>query len=226
MFSCVKKLRIELKGQGDLDKAGRICADQIKLLNTIPEGIDFYNIKLASDPNLGLGSKNGIYSTYLTARDIKIKKEKENVVVIEAQLGGSSERLCQEALQKIKSNMSNSECRDNVKSISYSFEHFTVYNDPVLTKKAVNIISSTSGKEASVSLLYGVNPFFNDDFAYFQEKVPGVYFFLGASDFVKGIISMPHASIFAVDETCIETGVHVFSKLLFEYMRRRALSIN
>ena len=71
--------------------------------------------------------------------------------------------------------------------------------------------------------LYGVNPYNNDDFAYFQEKIPGVYFLFGASNTEKGIFSFPHFPNFNIDETCIKTGVEIFSTLLFEYLRKELL---
>lgn len=62
--------------------------------------------------------------------------------------------------------------------------------------------------------MHGINPFSNDDFALFQERFGGVYFFLGASDFSKGIISAPHAPHFQVDEKVIAKGVTCFSVVL------------
>ena len=66
--------------------------------------------------------------------------------------------------------------------------------------------------------LYGVIPGFNDDFAFFQKEIPGVYFILGGSNFEKGIVSMPHAHNFEVDESCIKTGTALFSSLLYELL--------
>ena len=63
---------------------------------------------------------------------------------------------------------------------------------------------------------YGQVPFFNDDFAYFQQKIPGVYFLFGGSNFEKGMIAMNHAPNFMVDETCIGIGVKSFASLLLE----------
>lgn len=54
---------------------------------------------------------------------------------------------------------------------------------------------------------YGQVPFFNDDFCYFQQDIPGVYFLLGGSNVEKGIIAMNHAPNFKVDEECIKIGV-------------------
>jgi hypothetical protein len=35
---------------------------------------------------------------------------------------------------------------------------------------------------------YGQVPYFNDDFAYFQQKTQGVYFLLGGSNFKKELL--------------------------------------
>ncbi len=68
---------------------------------------------------------------------------------------------------------------------------------------------------------YGQVPYFNDDFAYFQQKTPGVYFFLGGSNFEKGVIAMNHAPDFEVDEACMKTGVESFASLIFKRLKAR-----
>ena len=66
---------------------------------------------------------------------------------------------------------------------------------------------------------YGQVPFFNDDFCYFQQDIPGVYFLLGGSNVEKGIIAMNHATNFKVDEECIKIGVWCFSSLIVERLK-------
>jgi metal-dependent amidase/aminoacylase/carboxypeptidase family protein len=60
----------------------------------------------------------------------------------------------------------------------------------------------------------------SDDFALFQERISAVYFFLFFSNYEENIISEPHSPSFLVDETCIKTGVEVFSSLLLERLKR------
>ena len=89
-------------------------------------------------------------------------------------------------------------------------------NNQELTDETMKSISSIYGKQ-SVIPLYGVAPLqFSDDFAYFQESVPGVYYFLGGSNPGKGIVAMPHTPNFEVDEECIRTGVNYFSSMIIE----------
>lgn len=59
--------------------------------------------------------------------------------------------------------------------------------------------------------------FRNDkEFDYFQEHVPLVYYFLGGSNYEKGVISMPHTPNFVVDEDYIKTRVNYFSSMIIE----------
>ncbi|WP_051935887.1 hypothetical protein [Salegentibacter sp. Hel_I_6] len=71
--------------------------------------------------------------------------------------------------------------------------------------------------ETHLILMYGVASGQSaDDFAYFQEKIPGVYFFLVGSNYEKGISAMPHTPGFAVDEESIRIGVNYFSSMIVE----------
>ncbi len=105
--------------------------------------------------------------------------------------------------------------KDQLIAVTFIQENPTVINDPELTDFAMKTLENTFGKGLMVTS-YGQVPFFNDDFAYFQQKTKGVYFFLGGSNFEKGIIAMNHAPNFEVDEECIRVGVKSFSALIFK----------
>ena len=118
-------------------------------------------------------------------------------------------------LPKIEQIISNSEFSNDFITASFIEEDPTVVNNEKLTGKAINILNDIYGDD-SVVMSYGQVPYFNDDFIYFQQKVPGVYFLLGGSNREKGIIAMNHAPNFRVDEECIKNGVASFSSLLLE----------
>ncbi|MGD0339010.1 MAG: M20/M25/M40 family metallo-hydrolase [Bacteroidota bacterium] len=213
-----KVMRIELGGRINIDEAEKDCRQFIRELSTVSDNSKYYDMASIADPNIGLSSPKSIYAKYLVVdRNFKIDKT-DSTFIIDALLTGSEERLFKNALAKVQKQFNDSKWRRYIKSISFLQENHTVYNDPKLTEKSVNIIQSVYGKGV-VQHIYGVSPFNNDDFAFFQEKVPGVYFFLGASDYSKGIIAMPHSPDFTVDEKCIEAGVDYFSSLLFEYLK-------
>jgi amidohydrolase len=76
-------------------------------------------------------------------------------------------------------------------------------NDSVCTKRAVEAIRKVAGEEA----LFEVPPVTGaDDFAYYSEKIPGVFVFLGAGNEAKGAIYPQHHEYFNIDEDALETG--------------------
>jgi len=87
----------------------------------------------------------------------------------------------------IKQIIEASDYKDKLLSVTFIRQNPTVTNDSKLTESSVKILEHVYGK-GSVTYGYGQVPFSNDDFAYFQQKVPDVYFFIGGSYFEKGII--------------------------------------
>ncbi|KAF5279697.1 hypothetical protein FQR65_LT15286 [Abscondita terminalis] len=94
----------------------------------------------------------------------------------------------------------------------------TVFNDKNLTSLATETLEKIYGKTVMVKD-YGQVPYFNDDFAFFQQKKQGVYFLLGGSNLKKGIIAMNHTPDFEVDEESIRNGVKSFSSLFNERLK-------
>jgi metal-dependent amidase/aminoacylase/carboxypeptidase family protein len=105
-------------------------------------------------------------------------------------------------------------------AVSFVQENPTVNNDKRLTNIAITTLDNIYGKGFVISD-YGQIPFFNDDFAYFQQKIPGVYFFLGGSNIAKEIVAMNHSPNFKVDEECIRIGVKSFSSLILERLKTK-----
>lgn len=57
-----------------------------------------------------------------------------------------------------------------------------------------------------------------EDFAFFINEVPGVMFFLGASNPDTGIMALPHSPFFQVDEGAIPVGIKTMSNVLASYL--------
>lgn len=101
----------------------------------------------------------------------------------------------------------------HIKSVSYSRANPTVVNDAELTEQIVSSFLDDKGNTI-IKNIYGQVPYFNEDFIYYQQEIPGVLFFLGASNLENDIYAMPHSSNFKVDEQAIKDGVSMFSRLL------------
>lgn len=102
-------------------------------------------------------------------------------------------------------------------SASISFQNNTAitYNDPELTEKMLPTLQKVAGKE-NVNLQKATTG--GEDFSFFQEKVPGFYFFLGGQP-LNAIESAPHHTPdFYIDESGLLLGVKVMSQLAVDYL--------
>ena len=95
------------------------------------------------------------------------------------------------------------------------------YNDPLLTEKMVPTLEITAGKD-NVSITPAVTG--AEDFSYFQEKIPGLYFFLGGAPKGKPIeeTAPHHTPDFYIDESSFVLGMKALSNLTIDYMEMNA----
>lgn len=174
-----------------------------------------WELQHLSHPEKGLGNPNTIFRDYLFMYEDFTITEQEDRVLFESTLFETNKAGLEKILTKTRQHVSASKYSDKLVSVEYVTEAPTVVNDKKLAEGALETIGEIYGHQ-NVHPDYGQIPFFNDDFAYFQHHVPGVYFFLGGSDYEKGLISMPHSPDFAVDEESIKVGVKYFSSLIVE----------
>lgn len=91
------------------------------------------------------------------------------------------------------------------------------YNDPKLTAMMAPTLQRTVGKENAVIVAPTT---LAEDFSCYQEKVPGLFFFLGAYPGEMKLNSPPvhHTADFMMDEKSFVTGVKAMLNLTFDYM--------
>lgn len=90
-------------------------------------------------------------------------------------------------------------------------------NDPALTDKMVPTLIRTAGKE-NVVVTQPVT--MAEDFSFYQRKVPGFFFFVGAypSDMNLAVQPTHHTADFMIDEKSMITGVKALVNLTIDYM--------
>ena len=91
------------------------------------------------------------------------------------------------------------------------------YNDPRLTALMAPSLTKTAGAE-NVKITQPVT--MAEDFSFFQQKVPGFFFFLGAYPADMKLIRKPvhHTADFMIDEKAFVTGVRSLVTLTVDYM--------
>jgi amidohydrolase len=93
------------------------------------------------------------------------------------------------------------------------------YNDPELTEAMLPTLQAVYGA-GNVRLGQPVTG--AEDFSFFQEQVPGFYFFIGArpADVAPERAIPNHSPLFYVDEAALVLGVEVMSRLAVDYLGR------
>ncbi len=101
--------------------------------------------------------------------------------------------------------------------IPFSVRYPVTYNDPKLTEKMLPTLQATAGA-ANVLLRPAVTG--AEDFSFFQEKVPGLFIFLGGmpkgQDPTK--TAAHHTPDFYIDESGFSLGVKALCNLTLDYM--------
>ncbi len=95
------------------------------------------------------------------------------------------------------------------------------FNDPELTAMMANTFTEIAGAENVVSNMDAITG--AEDFSFFQEQIPGLYFFIGGMR--KGqdpATSAPHHTPdFYVDDSGLLTGIKLLSRLTVDYGEKK-----
>jgi amidohydrolase len=91
------------------------------------------------------------------------------------------------------------------------------YNDPALTEKVVAALQRAAGAENVVRINAVTGA---EDFAFYQKKVPGFFFFVGAMppDQDPGKVPSHHTPDFMIDERGMLTGLKAMLNVTLDYM--------
>ncbi|MDY2587950.1 amidohydrolase [Winogradskyella aquimaris] len=103
----------------------------------------------------------------------------------------------------------------------YSMRFPVTFNDEELTEMMLPTLEKSAGKE-NVTLISAITG--AEDFSYFAQKVPGLYFFVGAA--TKGAdlktVGDHHTPQFFMDDSSFKTGVKTMCNLVFDYMELKS----
>ncbi len=94
-----------------------------------------------------------------------------------------------------------------------------VVNDPLLTQQMIPILERTAGKDyvATIPLITG-----GEDFAFYLQKVPGLYFFLGINpkDSDPSKAAPNHSPYFFVDDSALIVGIRALAHLAISFLEK------
>lgn len=213
MFAYQRRVRIRLKNELSRADIARLTKNLNRELSRSRIGAKPWEIQTIGDPVIGLTSPSTAFQDYLIMDAAFDTRTKNETLVLDFNLHETTASKLEGIISRVERVIDASGYKSQLVSVSYVQENPTVLNDASLTRFAIRTLQRSRGV-GEVRPAFGQVPFFNDDFAYFQQKIPGVYFFLGGSNAEKGFVAMNHAPDFQVDEESIRVGVSSFSSLI------------
>ncbi|WP_282742933.1 amidohydrolase [Flavobacterium sp. XS2P24] len=147
---------------------------------------------------------------------------RSNVIPEELTMNGTIRSLDSKVQQMVHSRIKQiataiAESAGATADVSITNKTAITYNDPSLTEKMVPTLEALAGKE-NVLLTPAVTG--AEDFSFYQEKIPGLYFFLGGAPKGKPTSETAphHTPDFYIDESGFMLGMKAMSDLTIDYM--------
>lgn len=104
--------------------------------------------------------------------------------------------------------------------LSVKMEYPSVYNDPALTAVLQSAAGNVIGEG---NVIVEERPFMGgEDMAYFQQRIPGVLWFLGTANPEKGFVHSLHSPLFDFDDgSILPLGASIHVQTVVEAFRKR-----
>jgi amidohydrolase len=149
-----------------------------------------------------------------------------NIIADEVKLEGTVRTLNEDVRKHVKE-MMNETLSGITSAYGASFDlkfeenAAVTFNDPALVEQTLPTLSRILAEK-------NVTPrkpqMIAEDFSYFQNVIPGFYYFLGVGNRSKGITAALHTADFDIDEDSLVVGVRVMSGVLLDYLDQNARS--
>ncbi|NVK88420.1 MAG: M20/M25/M40 family metallo-hydrolase, partial [Gammaproteobacteria bacterium] len=103
--------------------------------------------------------------------------------------------------------------------LPYTTRYPITYNEPQLMQQMLPTMQRVAGTD-NVKLMNAITG--AEDFSFFQQQVPGVYFFLGGKNPQTPVEQAPahHTPGFYIDESGLKLGVETLYHLAVDYLQQ------
>ena len=150
---------------------------------------------------------------------------RENIIPEEAKLLGTIRCLDPKIQKQVHENIKRvatkiAEAEGATADVEIVFGNPVTFNNPELTKKMLPSLEDAAG-EANVHIKVPATG--AEDFAKYQEKIPGFFFFLGGRPKNKTAVEVAphHTPDFFIDESGFTLGVKAFCHLVVDYAAKK-----
>lgn len=213
-MAAVNNFRVVIKGKGSHGANPWYSVDPIV---TAAQVIN--NIQTIVSRNLNLTSNPGVISVGMISGGTRW-----NIIPEEVTMTGTirafteeDKKMMVDRLKTIITNTAEANGATAEINVPYSTDYPAVVNDTALMEKMLPFLKKSLGNN---NVLPSPLETGAEDFAFFQQKVPGLFLFFGVMK--KGEdpanVAARHTPGFYLDESSMETGVKTFLTLVTDYM--------
>jgi amidohydrolase len=147
---------------------------------------------------------------------------RSNIVPEEAELGGTIRTFGEDTRKDIRRRVdliarNIAEAAGGSAQVIISPGYPVTVNDPKLTERMVPTLTRVAGADnVRIAPLTGTA----EDFSYFEQRVPGIFFFLGVTPRDQDWTKAPqnHSPLFFADESALPVGVRALTNLAIDYL--------
>lgn len=145
-----------------------------------------------------------------------------NIIADQVSLTGTVRTLSKDGPATVKAKMT--QIADGVTkaygatfTLDYVEGTAVTFNEPALAAQTRGVLEAVAGQGNVVEPPPQMGA---EDFSYYQQQVPGVFFFLGVRNEARKITAMIHTEYFDLDEDALELGVRAMSATVIDYLQR------
>jgi amidohydrolase len=149
---------------------------------------------------------------------------RSNIIPDKAELVGTVRAFDQAERAKIRQRLTDmatkyAEAAGATAKVTWGLGYPVTTNDPALTERMVPTLQRVAGPgKAIVGPLTGTA----EDFSYFQQQVPGLFFFLGVTPSgQEATAAANHSPLFFADEAALPVGVRALANLTVDFLSER-----
>lgn len=213
IMASVNDMRIVVKGRQAHGAAPWSSVDPIVVSAQI-----INNLQTIVSRNLDLTQNAGVVTVKTIHGGVRsniIPEQVEMLGTVRA-LSAEDEKFLKMRIKQIAEKIAEAHGATVEVEIPFSARYPVTYNDPALTERMLPSLRRAAGEDK-----VAITPPHTgaEDFAFFQQEIPGLYFFVGARPPHVDAANAPshHTPDFMIDESAFITGVKAFLHLTLDY---------
>lgn len=147
-----------------------------------------------------------------------------NIIADSVTLTGTVRTLTKDGPERVRAMMDRAmKGVTEASGATYSFEfpvgNPVTFNDEALTAASLPVLTEVVGGRQHI--LAPPPQMGAEDFALYQQRIPGLFFFLGVGNTAKQITAMIHTEYFDMDEDALPLGVRALASVTLDYLYRK-----